>query len=351
VSMTEETTAPIPTPATPDGSLPLDSVLYVGFWRRVGAFTLDVLVLGVIGQLLGLLFAHQFMTLGQSGRLVGFVIAAVYFIPAHHLLGQTLGKRLMRIRVQALNGGPVSVAAATLRYVALGVPWFANGVFFTAPNWPMLLLMAAAVVLGSILLIGILGNAYLLLFNRPSRRLIHDLIAGTVVVNASSEGIAVDSDDARVAPVQWVIVGLIPVAVFAILGRVYLSSQISPTQMAELQSAQAALNRLPGVTGVQLLDQHNRQAGRRSHVISVQLWVSDSNAVTDPALVGRAVAEILQKYPSSRATDGIAVEVSRGFDIGIASLWRRNSEFYSIAEQRHTLEDPGSTCVTLVCPK
>jgi len=67
--------------------------------------------------------------------------------------------------------------------------------------------------------------------------------------------------------------------------------------------------------------------------------------------VGRAVAEILQKYPSSRATDGIAVEVSRGFDIGIASLWRRNSEFYSIAEQRHTLEDPGSTCVTLVCPK
>jgi hypothetical protein len=67
--------------------------------------------------------------------------------------------------------------------------------------------------------------------------------------------------------------------------------------------------------------------------------------------VGRAVAEILQKYPSSRATDGIAVQVSRGFDIGIASLWRRNSEFHSIAKWQRTLEDPESTCVTLVCPK
>jgi len=254
VSMTEETMASPPASAAPESVSKRDSHIYAGFWRRVAAFMLDILVLGVIGQLLGLLFAHQFATLGQSGRLVRFVIAAIYFIPAHHLLGQTLGKRLMKICVQALNGGPVSVAAATLRYVALGVPWFANGVFFTAPNWPMLLLMAAAVVLGSILLIGILGNAYLLLFNRPSRRLIHDLIAGTVVVNASSEGVAVDSDDARVAPLQWVIVGLIPVAVFAILGWVYLSSQISPIQMAELQSAQAALNRLPGVTGVQLLD-------------------------------------------------------------------------------------------------
>lgn len=349
MSMTEETTAAPPAPAAPDGASKPDSLPSAGFWRRVGAFMLDVLVLGVIGQLLGLLFAHQFMMLGQSGRLIGFAIAAIYFIPAHHLWGQTLGKRLMKIRVQALNGGPVSVAAATLRYVALGVPWFANGVFFAAPNWPNVLLIAAGVVLASILLIGILGNAYLLLFNRPSRRLIHDLIAGTVVVNAGSDRVAVVPDDARLAPVHWVIVGLIPVAIFAILGWVYVSSQISPTQMAELQSAQAALNRLPGVTAVQLLDQHNRQAGHTYHVVSVQLFVSDS--VTDPSLVRQAVAVILKKYPRSQATDGIAVEVSRGFDIGIASLWRRNSEFYPITERRPMLEDPGNTCVTLVCPK
>jgi uncharacterized RDD family membrane protein YckC len=331
--------------------LRLGSVPYAGFWRRVGAFTLDVLVLGVIGQLLGLLFAHQFTMLGQSGRLVGFVIAAIYFIPAHHLWGQTLGKRLMRIRVQTLNGGRISIPVATLRYVALGVPWFLNGVLFTGANWPMVLWIAVGVALASILLIGILGNTYLLLFNRPSRRLIHDLLAGTIVVNASSERIAVASDDARVAPVHWVIVGLIPVIIFAILGWVYLSSPISPTQMAELQSAQAALNRLPGVTGAQLLDQHNRQAGRRSHVTSVQLWVSDSNAVTDPTLVRQAVAEILQKYPSSQTTDGIAVNVTRGFNIGIASLWRRNHEFHSIAEWQRMLVESGDICVTLVCPK
>lgn len=351
MSMTEETTAAPPAPAAPDGASKPDSLPSAGFWRRVGAFMLDVLVLGVIGQLLGLLFAHQFMMLGQSGRLIGFAIAAIYFIPAHHLWGQTLGKRLLKIRVQALNGGPVSVGAASVRYVALGVPWFANGVFFAAPNWPNVLSIAAGVVFASILLIGILGNTYFLLFNRPSRRLIHDLIAGTVVVNAGSDRVAVVPDDARLAPVHWVIVGLIPVAIFAILGWVYLSSQISPTQMAELQSTQAALNRLPGVTGAQLLDQHNRQAGHTYHVISVRLWVSDSNAVADPTLMRQAVAEILQKYPSSQATDGIAMQVSRGFDIGIASLWRRTSEFHSITDWQRKVEDRGKICLTLVCPK
>ena len=349
--MTEEAPASPPAPAEPGSALRLGSVPYAGFWRRVGAFTLDVLVLGVIGQLLGLLFAHQFMMLGQSGRLVGFVIAAIYFIPAHHLLGQTLGKRLMRIRVQALNGGSVSVAAATLRYVALYIPWLMNGVFVAAPNWPKVLLVAAGVVLGSILLIGILGSAYLLLFNRPTRRLIHDLIARTVVVNASVERVAVGPDDARLAPIHWVIVALIPTAIFGVLGWFSLRSQITRTQFAELLSAQAALNRLPGVLQASVFDQYNSRPQQKSHIVSVKLWLSDSNAVTDQSVVREAVTEILQKFPSSRATDGIAVEVSRGFDIGIASLWRRNVEFHPNSERRQTPGDPESTCVTLVCPK
>jgi uncharacterized RDD family membrane protein YckC len=91
------------------------------------------------------------------------------------------------LRVQRLEGGPLSVSVATLRYGALAIPWFLNGMFFTAPHWPWALLIAVGVILRSVLFVGILGNLYLLIFNRPSRRLLHDWVAGTVVVRASIE--------------------------------------------------------------------------------------------------------------------------------------------------------------------
>jgi len=340
--MTEETTSPVPIPTTPESPLRLASAAYAGFWRRVGAFAVDVLLLGVIGQLIALLFSHQFMRLGQAGRLVGFVIAAIYFIPAYHRRGQTLGKRLMRIRVQALDGGPVSLSAATFRYLALYVPWLLNGVFFAAPDWPKVLTIAVGVVMGSVLVIGLLGNAYLLVFNKPSRRLIHDLIARTVVVDAISDRVALVAGDVRLAPTHWIVIVLILVGVFGIFGWFALGSQMTLGQLAELQSAQAELNRLPGVLQARLVDQENFDAKRRAHVISAQLWVSDSNETSDPALVRKAVAVVLQKYPDSRSTDGVAVAITRGFDIGIASLWRRDSEFHSIPEWQRTLEDLGT---------
>lgn len=339
--MTDETSDPLPTTATPGSPLRLAVPPYAGFWRRVLAFVLDIVALGVVGQLLALLFSHQFMALGQAGRLIGFGIAAIYFIPPHHLWGQTLGKRLMRIRVQALDGGRVSVSAATVRYVALYVPWLLNGVFLDEPNWPKLLLIACGVVLGSVLVIGLLGNAYLLVFNRPSSRLIHDLLARTIVVNAGSDRESLVAGDVFLAPIHWVVVGLIPLSVFGIFGWFALRSPMTLAQLAELRSAQTDLNRLPGVLQARLVDQQNFDARRRAHVVSAQLWIFDVNEVSDRGLVRQTVAVVFQKYPSSLTTDGIAVEITRGFDIGIASFWRRNAEFHSIAEWQQTLANPG----------
>jgi len=321
------------------------SIRYAGLWRRVAACMLDAIVLGLVGQLLALLLTRQFMALGQSGRLIGFTIAAAYFIPAHHLWGQTLGKRFTRIRVQALDGGPVSATAATIRYAALDIPWFLNGVFFTGSGWPKIPLIAAGVALASILFIGILGNSYLLLFNRPSRRLIHDVLAGTIVVSTDSDRMALSRDDARVAPIHWVVVALIPVTVLGILGWVALRIQISPAQFADLQSTQTALNGLPGVLQARLVDQENFSLQRRAHIVSARLWVSDSNQATDRSLLQKAVHEILQKYPLSRKADGISVEVTRGFDIGIASLWRNNGEFHSIPEWQRALAADGVSTI------
>ncbi len=319
---------------TPVGEI---EVAYAGFWRRVGAFLIDAVLLWLVGQALGALLAQPFAMLGQGGRWIGFVMTGLYVIPAHHLWGQTLGKRLLAIRVQRLDGGPVSVSAATVRYLALAVPWFLNGVFFSGTGWPWVFLVLVGVILGSVLLIGILGNTYLLLFNRPSLRLIHDAIAGTVVVRASSERWATPSEGARIAPIHVTIVALIPLVVLGVLGWIALRGDITSTQIAELRRTQAALSGLPGVIQASLNDRRNVSSKTTSHVVSIGLWVVEPNGAKYAMLERQAVATVLEKYPRSRTVDALVVEVTYGFDIGIASLWHRRADIHSVADWRRML--------------
>lgn len=310
---------------------------YGGFWRRVGAFAIDAFILGIVGQGLGIAFGTAFSSLGQRGRWIGFFVAALYLIPAHHFWGQTLGKRALDLRVQRLDGGSLSLSAASVRYLALAIPWFLNGLFFTAPQWPWALLIAVGVILGSVLFIGILGNLYLLIFNRPSRRLLHDWVAGTVVVRASAERAAAPAAGVKVMPLHLAIVGLIPVAIFALLGAIALRVHVTALQMTQLQRAQAALSHSPGVLQGSLTDTQNFGPKGRTHVIAAQLWVTEVDAAKRRALQRQAAATILTQYPNSRTADGIAIVSRWGFDIGIASGWRSDGEVHSVAEWRGLL--------------
>ena len=79
--------------------------------QRFIALFIDGFILGVIG---GALFGSA----GASGGAVGFLIGAFYqwfFLTRNN--GQTPGKALMKIRVIAVNGAPLTDAAAILRYI------------------------------------------------------------------------------------------------------------------------------------------------------------------------------------------------------------------------------------------
>src|ERR1700683_174667 len=111
----------------------------------------------------------------------------------------------------------------------IAVPYFCNGLFATlhdAPSWVDILV---GVVLGTILVISILGNTYLLLFNRPSRRLLHDLVTRSVVVRVASPRTAVQ------APVALGHLGAFAAIVVAIfLGGLWLAQRVGTT--VELQA-------------------------------------------------------------------------------------------------------------------
>ncbi len=152
-------------------------------WRRLFAFVLDGVFLGLLGAGLGLIAFDRLVALGDWGRVIGFAIAPVYFGVMDSKLsgGQTLGKQILGIKVVTASGEPLSVGASTLRAAIFCVPYFLNGVFVDPSahiSWLIVFL-----VFGVGISIG-----YLLLFNRRTRQSLHDLAVGAYVVYRQDNG-------------------------------------------------------------------------------------------------------------------------------------------------------------------
>ncbi len=83
---------------------------YSGFWRRVFAYSIDAILLGIIGLALGFTFYEHFLAIGQTGRLYGLVIYLAYFATMNSKIGngQTLGKRMLGIKVVGLDGSTLT---------------------------------------------------------------------------------------------------------------------------------------------------------------------------------------------------------------------------------------------------
>jgi uncharacterized RDD family membrane protein YckC len=174
-------------------------MIYAGFWRRFGAYWIDVLVMI---PLIGLAYFC-----GEKSRLFqlywfipGLLIGIGFHVYLVKRFGGTPGKLLLNMRIAMLDGSPVTLKAASLRYSVLFILSFLSSLalllsvlsmtdelYFSlgyiersqktlelAPSWYRLV---------SILLqVWIWSEFISMLFNKQ-RRAIHDFIAGTVVVH------------------------------------------------------------------------------------------------------------------------------------------------------------------------
>jgi uncharacterized RDD family membrane protein YckC len=289
-----------------------------GFWRRLLAFILDSLLLGSVGFALGLFWFDPLARLGGWGRLLGFCVSLVYFGLLNSAIGggQTLGKRAMKIQVVDRSGHPISPGRSFLRYTVLGAPYFLNHLL--VPPGAMMSLIG--LVIGFILF-G-LGGAivYLSIFNRRTRQSLHDLVAGTFVTRTTPPGQVVGS----IRRPHLMVVG---VWFMAVIG--------SCVAMADL-SRQGVF---PGLLKVS----RSIQATGKVHMAEVYVgktWrIGDSNRKEtsyfqttaickvppfDREDVAQEVASIvLRDYPEAQDMDVIAVTIAYGYDIGLASAWKR----------------------------
>jgi uncharacterized RDD family membrane protein YckC len=139
-------------------------------WHRLGGALLDVLIMMIITVpvmmatgIFSQISQGQQMSIGQGVffLIFGFVVFLIlhgYLLSKH---GQTIGKRVMGTRIVDLNGQIVPFAKVfLLRYFVIGV-------------------IAQTPIIGNLL-----GLVNALFIFRKNKRCIHDLMAGTKVVNA-----------------------------------------------------------------------------------------------------------------------------------------------------------------------
>lgn len=106
-----------------------DVRLICGFWRRLFAFIIDFIILGILGFIVGTAFFDFFAEIGVLGLLFGFAVALLYFAIQNSSVcgGQTLGKRILNIKVVNKEAETISLKRSFIRFMVLGPPYFLNG--------------------------------------------------------------------------------------------------------------------------------------------------------------------------------------------------------------------------------
>lgn len=134
---------------------------YGGFWRRVGAYLIDIIVLLIPLVILSALQSaagDENVAAGLQAWLLELALYWAYFALQESSSRQaTIGKRTMGLRVTDLNGQRLTLARATGRHFGK--------------------------ILSSILL----GIGYLMVAFTERRQGLHDMMAGTVVLHRAAD--------------------------------------------------------------------------------------------------------------------------------------------------------------------
>lgn len=301
-----------------------------GFWRRLGAFFLDCLLMGVIGNIVGYFLTEEFVRLGPWGRLLGFFVAMVYFGVLNSRLtgGQTPGKKLLKIKVVAKDGAPLSISKSFLRFFPLGIPWFLNNAQFSeSVLWSLGGYLAAIAIFG----LG-LSVVYLYVFNRQSRQSVDDLLVGSYVVSVKAAG-----------PVESIGLSRVHVVVCALLVVAsgitpYFAKNLAASEpFASLMTIYHAVSSEPWVVHAQVNKGTSTAATNKGKRTTTYLSITAYSKDPDIKNVERAkklVNSALSADSSAGSLDVIGVRLVYGFDIGIASSWRSENYAHSPAEWR-----------------
>lgn len=126
-----------------------------GFWIRFLAIFIDGVILAVIQLIIASILGSSTSGRGGIGTLLGLIYYVFFWSSASPWPGQTIGNKLLNIRVIKTDGSDLSLVVALIRYVGL-------------------------VVSILVIFIGVIWAAF-----DPNKQGWHDKIAGTYVIKTA----------------------------------------------------------------------------------------------------------------------------------------------------------------------
>ena len=101
-----------------------------GFWIRLVAILIDGIIVGVVNTAIGAVLGLT--TNGRSGLqiLLGLVYYVYFWSSASPWPGQTIGSKLLNLRVVRTDGSDLSISQALIRYVGFFISALVLGIGF-----------------------------------------------------------------------------------------------------------------------------------------------------------------------------------------------------------------------------
>jgi hypothetical protein len=218
------------------------------------------------------------------------------------------------------EGGELPVSTSLLRFMPLGLPWFLNGLWL-----PLSQLESWTGVLVSLVVFGVGGSViYLAVFNRRTRQSLHDLVAGSYVVAASSseppEVEAIWKPHLAICGVLILVAGLTPTLTM---------KQADSEPFSDLLVLQDRVSSLEWVVHAQSFAGRQTVAALRG-TRTTTTYLSITAFLREDEVSNRERADViadmgLRVFPTVRDKDLLLVNLVYGYDIGIASAWRRQT--------------------------
>lgn len=126
-----------------------------GFWIRFVAIFIDGILLAIVQSLIGAVLSLGTNSRSGLGLILGLAYYVIFWSKSSPWPGQTIGSKLLNIRVIKTDGSDLEITQALIRYVGF-------------------------VISAIVLLIGLIWAAF-----DPNKQGWHDKIAGTYVIKGS----------------------------------------------------------------------------------------------------------------------------------------------------------------------
>lgn len=283
--------------------------MYASRSRRFYAFLFDYALIAGVCWGLGHALEDVLSALGAYGRLIGAALGVGYFgvLDSRIGRGQTLGKRLLGIRVVGARGEALSVIRAGARATLVLLPLLVSGLSWPGtPPWPI---VGAYGLMVAGLPIGLL---YLFVFNAPTRQSLHDLCARAFTV---TDGVTAPAQPSRPRLVH----GAVAATLLLTTGGAYVTAGVAAGESApfrEMRAMRVMLTQHPNVEAISLSREVTLEKPREAtlHIEARVTGPTEGRGRQAHELLSAVVA----KHPKVAEYESVVLVFRHGWDLGFA---------------------------------